>query len=115
LKERKLDYTQFKVKRRCTKKHRDELIGLMNVYISEVKNHTLAEEEDANATDVLVSFIKQYFQSRAEEICPNADERRNILLDLCYGDNDIQTNKEFCWMIIIDQMLKERENEQTDI
>ena len=33
----------------------------------------------------------------------------------CYGDNDIQTNKEFCWMIIIDQMLKERENEQTDI
>ena len=109
LKERKIDYTQFKVKRRCTQKHRDELFALMQVYIKALKTHESDTEESADKIVPRVDFITEYFQRRAEEICPNADERRNIILDLCYGDNCIQSNKEFCWMIVADIILAERE------
>ena len=108
LKERKIDYTQFKVKRRCTQKHRDELIALMQVYITALKTHENADADDANTTNPLISFVTNYFQDRAKEICPNDDERRNIILDLCYGDNHVQSNKEFCWMIVADLILQER-------
>ena len=108
LKERKIDYAQFKVKRRCTQKHRDELIALMQVYITALKTHENADADDANTTNPLISFVANYFQDRAKEICPNDDERRNIILDLCYGDNHVQSNKEFCWMIVADLILQER-------
>ena len=109
LKERTIDYEQFKVKRRCTQKHRDELFALMQVYIKALKTHESDTEENADKIIPRVDFITEYFQRRAEEICPNADERRNIILDLCYGDNHIQSNKEFCWMIVADIILAERE------
>jgi hypothetical protein len=52
--------------------------------------------------------VDDYIRMRAREICPNEDERRNIVLDLCYGENANKSNKEFCWIIIADTILKER-------
>ena len=68
---------------------------------------TLVNAEEYE-TRPLYSFTSVYFQERAKEICPNDNERRNIVLDLCYGDNNIKTSKDFCWLIIADEILKEK-------
>ena len=73
----------------------------MELYISKIENFS-DEFQDKK------SFTEEYFQSKAKEICPNKDERRNIMLDLCYGKNNKKSNKEFCWMIIVDDLLEER-------
>lgn len=104
LKERELNWEQFKVKRRCTQEHKDKLQELMNVYINRLTLATDTETE-LSATKVCVD---DYIRMRAREICPNDDERRNIVLDLCYGENINKSNKEFCWIIIADIILKER-------
>ena len=57
LKERTIDYEQFKVKRRCTQKHRDELFALMQVYIKALKTHESDTEENA---DKMISRYKLF-------------------------------------------------------
>ena len=104
LRERSVDWEQFKVKRRCTQEHKDKLQDLMNVYINRLTLATDTEIE-LSATKVCVD---EYIRMRAKEICPNDDERRNIVLDLCYGENANKSNKEFCWIVIGDMILKER-------
>lgn len=104
LKEREIDWEQLKVKRRCTQEHREQLQELMNVYINRLTMATDAETELV-ATK---TCIDEYIQSKAKEICPNDDERRNIVLDLCYGENANKSNKEFCWTIIADIILREK-------
>ena len=101
LKERKVNWEKFKTKRRCTTEHKNQLQELMELYISKIENFS-DEFQDKK------SFTEEYFQSKAKEICPNKDERRNIMLDLCYGKNNKKSNKEFCWMIIVDDLLEER-------
>lgn len=101
LKERVVNWEKFKTKRRCTEKHRQELQELMELYISKVENFS-DEFQDRK------SFTEEYFKTRAEEICPNVNERRNIMLDLCYGKNNRKSNKDFCWIIIADDLLRER-------
>lgn len=101
LKERKVNWEKFKTKRRCTTEHKNQLQELMELYISKIENFN-DEFQDKK------SFTEEYFQSKAKEICPNKDERRNIMLDLCYGKNNKKSNKEFCWMIIVDDLLEER-------
>ena len=103
-KERVIDYSKFKVKRRCTQEHKDKLKELMEVFITRLK-HCVETNTDFVG---IKSFSDEYFQERAQEICPNDDERRNIILDLCYGDNHDKSNKEFCWTVIADMILKER-------
>lgn len=101
LKERVIDWEKFKTKRRCTEKHKQELQELMELYISKIENFS-DEFQDRK------SFTEEYFKTRAEEICPNMNERRNIMLDLCYGKNNRKSNKDFCWIIIADDLLRER-------
>lgn len=105
LKQRDINWEKFKVKRRCTKEHRDNMTYLVGVYMEYLANVRLAETEDAHP---LYNFVADYFIDRAKELCPNDDERRNIVLDLCYGYNNIKTCKEFCWIIIADLMLREK-------
>jgi hypothetical protein len=105
LKQRDINWEKFKVKRRCTKEHRDNMTYLVGVYMEYLANVRLAETEDAHP---LYNFVADYFIDRAKELCPNDDERRNIVLDLCYGCNNIKTCKEFCWIIIADLMLREK-------
>ncbi len=104
LKERAFDWEQFKVRRRCTQEHRDKMQELMNLYISRLTLSTDTELE-FSATK---GCIDEYLQMRAKEICPNDDERRNIVLDLCYGEYANKSNKEFCWAIISDIILREK-------
>jgi hypothetical protein len=105
LKQRDINWEKLKVKRRCTKEHRDNMTYLVGVYMEYLANVRLAETEDAHP---LYNFVADYFIDRAKELCPNDDERRNIVLDLCYGCNNIKTCKEFCWIIIADLMLREK-------
>ena len=107
LKERQIDYKSLMVKRRCTQKHRDELATLMNQYIEILKN-ILNNSDSHDDNTSLISTTNNYFKERAKEICPNDDERINILLELCYGDNNVKSNKEFCWMIVVDLLLAKR-------
>ena len=107
LKERDFNWEQFKVKRRCTQEHREKLQELMNTFISRIKHCVNTDTEFTG----IKSFSDEYFQERAREICPNDDERRNIVLDLCYGENHDKSNKEFCWTVIADMILKEKNNE----
>jgi hypothetical protein len=95
------------VKRRCTQKHREELTQLMDEYIEVLKQYKT--NSDSHEIDYTSSeMVEDYFQQKAIEICPNDDERINIMLELCYGENNIKTNKEFCWMIVADLLLKKR-------
>lgn len=51
------------------------------------------------------------FRQAAIELCPNDEERMNIILDITYG---YKGNRQFCWDCIGDLLIKrleEMENE----
>lgn len=113
------DYNILKVKRRCTEEHRKLLLELCNEYVKmintykrnksknndryEVTTNIYVKEE--KLTDKRVSMQK-YFYNKAKEICPNDDERLNIILDMCYL---YKNNKQFCWDCIGDLICKRLE------
>ena len=102
------DYNVLKVDRRCTEKHRQELYDLMNDYITQIKvykNKKKKKTENSEREDKFKSreTIKKYFKDKAKEICPNDDERLNIILDMCYG---CKNNRQFCWDVIGDLIIK---------
>lgn len=45
----------------------------------------------------------EMFKKKAEEICPNNDERMNIILDMTYG---YKGNRQFCWDCIGELIIK---------
>ena len=109
LKAREFDYTIFQVQRRCTNQHKEALKELMRVYTSRM-SYCAMNNTEFNGT---LNFVEDYFRERAKEICPNDDERINIILDLCYNENVSNSNKEFCWIVLADLLLaKKRANEQ---
>ena len=50
-------------------------------------------ETEQRPTDV-PDFLYKKFNQEAKEICPNDEERLNIIIDICYGNKG---NKQFCW------------------
>ena len=46
------------------------------------------------------------FNQEAKEICPNDEERLNIILDITYG---YKGNKQFCWDCIGENIIKRLE------
>lgn len=116
------DYNRLKVKRRCTEEHRQKLLELSKEYISNVAaykknkaNNTHDNDNNLNdSKDDLVSkreHMKQYYKEMAKEICPNDDERLNIILDMCYG---YKNNKQFCWDCVGDLIIKRLEELESD-
>lgn len=116
------DYNMLKVKRRCTEEHRKKLFELSQEYIAHVaaykkkkSNNMQDNDNDLNETkDDIISKreqMKQYYYNAAKEICPNDDERLNIMLDMCYG---YKNNKQFCWDCIGDLILKRLEEMESD-
>lgn len=107
------DYNILKVNRRCTEKHRKELFNLMEEYIQKIKeyksnkvnkrksNNSQKDEKAKNR-----NYIRKTFKEMAKEICPNDDERLNIVLDMCYGCNN---NRQFCWDVIGNLIIKRLE------
>lgn len=110
-KERTIDYTQFKVKRRCTQEHKDQLKELMNVYTTHNQSYIKQHQDDSTtATTMLVRFVEDYIVERAIEICPNDDERWNIILDLCNEVKDVE-QKDYCWILLADIITRREVNE----
>ena len=116
LKERSIDYAKFKVKRRCTQKHKDELINLMNVYISHNQTYLMQEYSDLynEPNQIRVNFIEDYIIQRATEICPNDDERWNIILDMCNEAKDVE-QKDYCWILLVDILTRREDNGKANI
>ncbi|PNX47281.1 MAG: hypothetical protein BV457_05985 [Thermoplasmata archaeon M9B1D] len=103
------DYNILKVKRRCSEKHRDEIKSLLKEYVKKISDYkTNKIRSDKNDEDRKVQrfSMKKYFYNKAKEICPDDNERLNIVLDLCYG---YKNNKQFCYDTIGDLIIKRLE------
>lgn len=113
------DYTVLKVKRRCTEKHRQELYNLSQEYINSIAAFKRRKIKDSSydftndKTQKLDSriYMQEYYYNAAKEICPNDDERLNIILDMCYSKKN---NKQFCWDCIGDLICKRLEELKND-
>ena len=106
------DYNVLKVKRRCTEEHRQALKELEQYYRECVATYK-AKKQNNDEFDKFYQRINMmiYFRDKAIELCPNDDERLNIILDMTYG---YKGNRQFCWDCIgelIIKRLKELEEE----
>lgn len=111
----KFDYTILKTKKRCTEKNREDINNLLQSYIKKIQKFKSVKENNLyqDEEDIVINRnnLKKEFKEMCKEICPNDEERLNIVLDLCYGKNN---NKQFCWDVIGDLIcdrLKELNNE----
>ena len=101
------DHNLLKAKRRCTEKHREELCELAKEYslrvsLFKTKKGRLSKFEREEKR----TMMREWFYNKAKEVCPNDDERLNILLDLCY---EYKNNKQFFWDCVGDLMIKRLE------
>ena len=105
------DYNIIKVKRRCTEEHRQALKELEYEYRECIKEYKTQKHRDKEESNLNRKFLCEKFKKEAAEICPNDDERMNIILDMTYG---YKGNRQFCWDCIgelIIKRLKELEEE----
>ncbi len=103
------DYSVLKVKRRCTEEHREQLRDLEKQYCECVEEYkrlrSITHEEANNGRHSLY----EKFNAAAKEICPNDEERLNIILDITYG---YKGNRQFCWDTIGELICKRLEDIQ---
>lgn len=103
------DYSVLKVKRRCTEEHREQLRELEKQYCECVEEYkrlkSIGHEEANNGRHSLY----EKFNAAAKEICPNDEERLNIILDITYG---YKGNRQFCWDTIGELICKRLEDIQ---
>ena len=126
-KDSSFDYNTLKVKRRCTEEHRQALRELEQYYCECIKEYKKKQEKgkgiQLNRTDIFDKqdeFDKYYqrasmvemFKKKAEEICPNNDERMNIILDMTYG---YKGNRQFCWDCIGELIIKRLEEMEEEV
>lgn len=108
------DYNRLKVKRRCTEKHRQELYELQVQYVQMLRAFANNSEKSGGLNDNGIEqrcIMKKRFKEMAQEICPNDDERLNIILDMCYG---CKNNRLFLWDTIGDLIVKRLEELEND-
>ena len=104
------DYNELKVKRRCTEEHRQALRELEQEYRECVREYKAQRHFDKGESNKNRKFLYKKFHEEAMNICPNNDERLNIILDITYGYNG---NKQFCWDTIGDLICKRLEEMNT--
>src|SRR5574344_2669510 len=104
------DYNKLKVKRRCTEEHRETLRKLEQEYRECVREYKAQKHFDKGESNKDRKFLYKKFHEEAIKICPNDDERLNIILDITYGYNG---NKQFCWDTIGDLICKRLEEMNT--
>ena len=78
----------------------------METKINDVKEFAIGTKIEYNGK--LYEVVEQKFcnECSIKNICPNNDERLNIILDITYGYNG---NKQFCWDTIGDLICKRLE------
>ncbi len=98
---------------RCTKSHKEKLLMLCEEYASVVAQRRMNKQHIINSEDNKQSrkYLKEVFAIKAEEICPNKEERFDIVLDMCYSSKN---NKQFCWDIIGDMICNRLEELNCD-
>lgn len=99
------DYNELKVKRRCTEEHRQALQRLEQYYCECIKNYK-GQRHDKDTANKNRHFLYRKFHHEAKLICPNDDERMNIILDITYGHKG---NRQFCWDTVGDLVCKRLE------
>ncbi len=104
------DYNELKVKRRCTEEHRQSLRELEQEYRECVREYKAQKHFDKGESNKNRKFLYKKFHEESMNICPNDDERLNIVLDITYGYNG---NKQFCWDTIGDLICKRLEEMNT--
>ena len=104
------DYNELKVKRRCTEEHRQALRELEQEYRECVREYKAQKHFDKGESNKNRKFLYKKFHEEAMNICPNDDERLNIILDITYGYNG---NKQFCWDTIGDLICERLEEINT--
>ena len=105
------DYNRLKVKRRCTEEHRKALHDLEQEYRECIKEYKANRSSDKEQSNNNRKYLCEKFRQEAIELCPNDEERMNIILDITYG---YKGNRQFCWDCIGDLLIKrleEMENE----
>ena len=100
------DYNILKVIRRCTEEHRQALRQLESEYRECIKEYKSKKNRNKEETNENRNFLCKHFKEEAEKICPNPDERMNIILDITYG---YKGNRQFCWDCIGDLIIKRLE------
>lgn len=100
------DYNTLKTKRRCTEEHRLALKELEQYYCECVREYKKQKHHDKGESNRNRHFLYTKFNQEAKEICPNDEERLNIILDITYGQKG---NKQFCWDCIGENIIKRLE------
>lgn len=107
------DYNFLKVKRRCSTKNREALEKLCEEYVDVIKKYKANKAKNGTSCIVDKDLIldnrknhKEYYHNKAKELCPDDNERLNIVLDMCY---QYKANKQFCWDVIGDLICKRLE------
>lgn len=98
----KFDYNILKVKRRCTEEHRQALRNLEQYYCECIKEYKSRKHYDKGDSNRNRHYLYKKFNQEAKNICPNDDERTNIILDITYG---YKGNKQFCWDCIGENII----------
>ena len=103
------DYEKIKVKRRCTQEHRAALETLCEEFKEFLKAFAEKNKRLDHASEGIQTWrtkVYKYYQSTAAEICPNDNERLNIMLDMCYGHGN---SMQFFWCVAGELMVKRLE------
>ncbi len=96
------DYNVLKTKRRCTEEHRQALKELEQYYCECVREYKKQKRHDKGDSNKYRHLLYMKFNRKAKEICPNDEERLNIILDITYGNKG---NKQFCWDCIGENII----------
>jgi len=96
------DYNVLKTKRRCTEEHRKSLKELEQYYCECVKEYKKQKHHNKGDSNRNRHYLYTKFNQKAKELCPNDEERLNIILDISYGDKG---NKQFCWDCIGENII----------
>lgn len=102
------DYRILKAKRRCTESHRQALRELEQYYCECVREYKKAKQHDKGESNKVRRFLYRKFNQEAKRICPNREERLNIILDITYAEKG---NRQFCWDTIGEDIVSRLEIE----
>lgn len=100
------DYSRLKSKRRCTEEHRQALRDLEKYYCECIREYNNQKHFDKGESNKNRYSLYKKFNQQAKDICPNDEERMNIILDITYKEKG---NKQFCWDAIGDLICKRLE------
>lgn len=104
----KFDYTILKSNKKYSRGRYSAIYKIYTDYLQKVQNQKqLFYKQSSDEEQIMRSIFKESFKAKAYEKCNDSEELCNIVLDICYKNND---NKQFAWDIcgdvIIQNLLK---------